>query len=468
MKTSLATAIPLVMLQGSIFAGDDASIRPALDKPNIIYILADDAGIGDFGCYGGKIINTPNVDSLCEDGLKFTQHYSGSTVCAPSRSVLMTGQHTGNTRVRGNSPVPLLDEDVTVAEIMKKAGYATGCVGKWGLGTMEDTGSPMKQGYDFFFGYINQGRAHHYYQDYLWRNDQKEMYPDNPEKRNKYAHDLFTQEGVKFIEENAKRPFFLYMAYTIPHVDLDVPEDSMKPYYEKFKNEKPYKGGHYRGNPTPHAAFAGMLSRLDRDVGTIRKKVKQLGIADNTLIIFTSDNGATPAGGADPEFFDSNGPYRGIKRDLYEGGIIAPMIAYWPGTIKSGTTTDHISAFWDVLPTCAELAGVESPKNIDGISMVPTLLAKEGQKKHDYLYWEFHEKGGKQAVRKGKWKAVRLNVAKDRNGPIELYDLSTDIGERNNIADKNPEVVKEMTGLMKSVRTESPNFKFIKSKKKKK
>jgi len=273
---------------------------------------------------------------------------------------------------------------------------------------------------------------------------------------------------LKFIEENAKKPFFLYMAYTIPHVDLDVPEDSMKPYYEKFTNEKPFKGGHYRGHPTPHAAFAGMISRLDRDVGTIRKKVKELGIADNTLIIFTSDNGATSAGGADPEFFNSNGPYRGIKRDLYEGGIIAPMIAYWPGIIKPGTTTDHLSAFWDVLPTCAELAGEKAPENIDGISMVPTLLGKDGQKKHDYLYWEFYERGGKQAIRKGKWKAVRLGVGKNPEAPIELYDLSQDIGEKSNVADKHPEVVKEMTALMKSARTDSPHFKFGSKRKRKK
>lgn len=457
MKTHLITAIGTALLvQGT------ATAVTADEKPNIIYILADDAGIGDFGCYGGKIILTPNIDKMASEGMMFTQHYSGSTVCAPSRSCLMTGQHTGHTRIRGNAKVPLLPEDVTIGEVLKQADYKTGCVGKWGLGDVKSTGAPNKQGFDFFYGYYDQTRAHRYYPDYLWRNEKKEEFPNNPTERKHYCHDYFTKEALGFIKENKDNPFFLYLAYTIPHVDLDVPEDSMKPYHEKFGKEEPKGGKHYRKQLTPHACFAGMISRMDRDVGTIFATLKELGIDEKTLVIFSSDNGATNAGGADPVFFDSNGPYRGLKRDLYEGGVIAPMIARWPGKIKAGSKTDHISAFWDVLPTFAELAGVEAPPNIDGISMVPTLLGKDGQKTHEYLYWEFFEQGGKQAVRKGKWKAVRLNVNKDRNAPIELYDLSQDLGETKNIADQHPEIVKEMAEIMTKARTESADFKFKK------
>jgi arylsulfatase A-like enzyme len=430
-------------------------------KPNIIYILADDAGIADFGCYGGTKINTPFVDQLAKEGLKFTQHYSGSTVCAPSRSCLMTGQHTGHTTVRGNKKIPLTAEDVTVAQIMKKAGYITACIGKWGLGENESSGQPNKKGFDFFYGYLNQGRAHRYYPDYLWRNDQKEYFPNNPTQRTHYCHDLFTQEALEFIKQNKEKPFFLYLPYTIPHVDLDVPEDSMKPYYGKFGQETAFKGNGYRGHPTPRACFAGMVSRMDRDIGQIMDLIKKLDLEKDTLIMFSSDNGATPAGGADPEFFKGNGPYRGIKRDLYEGGIRAPMIARWPGKIKTGMITDHISAFWDILPTLADLTGQPVPENIDGISMLPTLLGQSGkQKQHTYLYWEFYERGGKQAIRKEDWKAVRTNINKNPNGKLELYNLKKDVSEKTDVAEKYPNVINELNQLMKEARTESDHFKF--------
>jgi len=456
----------LTVLLATLAVAEAASHR---QKPNIIYILADDAGIGDIGCYGGKKIKTPNVDKLCREGMKFTQHYSGSTVCAPSRSCLMTGQHTGHTRIRGNSKgAALKPADITVAEMLKKAGYTTGCVGKWGLGDQGSEGVPWKQGVDFFYGFLNQGRAHHYYPDYLWHNDKKVAFPDNPKKRTEYCHDHFTTQGLQFIRKNKDNPFFLYMAYTVPHVDLDVPEDSMTPYYAAFKSEKRYKGGHYRGHPTPRACFAGMISRLDRDVGTVVDLLKELGIEKNTLVIFTSDNGATTAGGADPNFFDSNGIYRGVKRDLYEGGIITPHIAWWPGMVKAGSSTDHISAFWDLMPTAAEMAGVACPTSSDGISFLPTLLGKGEQKKHTHLYWEFYERGGKQAVRRGSWKAVRLNVGKNRDAPVELYDLSKDPSEKRNLADTFPDIAKEMAALMASSRTESERFKFFGGRKKKK
>ncbi len=445
----------------------------AQQKPNIIYILADDAGIGDFGCYGQKKIKTPNVDKLCAEGMKFTQHYSGSTVCGPSRSCLMTGQHVGNTRVRGNGGFSLHDEDITVAEVLKDAGYTTGTIGKWGLGEVkayggkkgtEDKapGAPWKQGFDFFYGYLNHSNAHRYYPNYIWRNDKKVLFPDNAKKRTDYIHDHFTKEAVGFIEDNKDKPFFLYLAYTTPHVDLDVPEDSMEPYYDMFKPEKPRGGGGYRKHKTPHSCFAGMISRMDRDVGSIIDTLKKLKIDKNTLVIFTSDNGATNAGGADPNFFDSNSIYRGVKRDLYEGGVRAPHIAWWPGKIKAGTVTDHISTQWDFMATAAELVGVKCPKQSDGISFLPTLLQKGKQGKHAHLYWEFYEQGGKQAVRKGNWKAVRLNVLKNPKAKIQLFNLSKDVEEKSNVASKYPEVAAKMTQLMDSTRSESDYFSFEK------
>jgi len=443
-------------------------------KPNIIYILADDLGYGDFGFNGQKIIKTPCIDRMREEGMNFIQHYAGSTVCAPSRSCLMTGQHTGHTTVRGNGGPGLSAEDITVAEVLKKAGYVTGCIGKWGLGEAGTEGMPTRQGFDFYFGYLNQGRAHHYYPEYLWRNEQKEFYPDNPVKRTHYSHDLFTKEALSFIRKHQSGPFFLYLAYTLSHVDLDVPEDSLAQYLGKLGPEKPY-GDPSKGKvptakgyipcATPHATFAAMTSRLDRDVGRILDLLKELKIEKNTLVIFTSDNGPTSAGGADPDFFNSNGDFRGIKRDLYEGGIRIPFIAWWPGTIKPNSTCNHVSAFWDFLPTCAELAGVKAPADIDGISYLPSLLGQPGrQQKHDCLYWEFYEKGGKMAIRQGKWKAVRLNVSKNRYAPLELYDLEKDPGETVNLASKYPEKVKELAKLMESVRTDSPHYSFARKK----
>ncbi|MGB7346525.1 MAG: arylsulfatase [Pirellulaceae bacterium] len=432
------------------------------NKPNVIYIMADDAGIGDFGCYGGKIIHTPNVDALAAEGLKFTQHYSGSTVCAPSRSVLMTGQHTGHTRVRGNKDAWLLDEDVTVAEIMKQSGYVTGAMGKWGLGASVNAGAPWKQGFDHYFGYLSQSNAHHYYPEFLWQDGSKVFYPDNPTKRTHYSHDLMTSEAIDFIKANQSNRFFLYLPYTVPHVDLDVPDDSKEQYLGKLEPETPYgkpNGQHYRHEQHPHATFAGMITRLDRDIGTIMALLKTLSLDENTLVIFCSDNGATSAGGADPDFFNSNGPYRGIKRDLYEGGIITPMIARWPGKIAAGTTTDHVSGFQDFLPTMAELTSVDAPDSIDGISYLPTLLGNTSeQKQHDYLYWEFVEQGGKRALRKDNWKLVQLNVSRQKPSAIELYDLSNDPAEATDLAAEQPQRVKELAAIMDTAHVPSETF----------
>lgn len=426
-------------------------------KPNIVYILADDLGVGDVGVYGQKLLKTPRIDQLAAEGLRFTQHYSGSAMCAPTRSCLLTGQHTGHTRVRTNGDGPLHDGDVTIGEVLQSAGYKTGVIGKWGVGEAGTTGVPWQQGFDFWFGYLNQSNAHHHYPPFLWRNDAKEMYPDNPTKRTHYSHDLFTDEAMKFIRDSKDEPFFLYLAYTLVHVDLDVPEDSVKPWIGKIEETKPYGtpgGQHYIHQKRPHATFAGMVSRLDRDVGRIADLIDELGLAEDTLVIFTSDNGPTSAGGADPKFFDGNGDLRGIKFELYEGGIRCPMIARWPGKVKPGSTTDHISAHWDVLPTAAELAGGSVPGRVDGISFVPTLLGQPAQQKsHDHLYWEFASKTGWHALRKGNWKAHVRNTRIPEKQKFELYDLSKDEGEERDVAAQYPEVSKQLRQLLTDARS---------------
>ena len=386
----------------------------AADKPNIIYILADDLGVGDVGCYGQRLLKTPRIDQLAADGMRFTQHYSGSAMCAPTRSCLMTGQHTGHTRVRKNGHGPLFPEDMTIAELLKSAGYRTAAIGKWGVGEAGTTGVPWKQGFDLFFGHLNQGKAHRHYPPFLWRNEKQVLFPENPVKRTHYSHDEFTREAMQFIRENRDAPFFLYLPYTLVHVDLDVPDDDLQPWIGKIEETEPYGtpgGQHYIHQKTPHAAFAGMVSRLDRDVGRIVDLVDEVGLAKDTLIMFTSDNGPTSAGGADPGFFDGNGPFRGIKFELYEGGVRCPMIARWLGKINRRSTTDHISAHWDVLPTVAELAGIDAPEGIDGISFLPTLLGQGKQKEHDYLYWETNGRSGWQAMRRGNWKATASTSA---------------------------------------------------------
>jgi arylsulfatase A-like enzyme len=423
-----------------------ASPLLAETKPNIIYIMADDLGYGDLGCYGQKQVKTPTLDRLAEQGTKFTQFYAGCTVCAPTRSVVMTGQHTGHTWIRGNSSglkkddpqgrVPLRPEDVTVAEVLKKAGYATGIVGKWGLGEPETTGVPNRQGFDFWFGYLNQRHAHTYYPEYLWRNQIKYPLPGNLDgKQEQWSHNLMTAEALRFVDKHKGEPFFLYLAYTIPHAKMQIPHEGQ--YADKDW-------------PEPMRKQAAMITRMDRDIRLLVERLREYKIEERTLVLFTSDNGPHSEGGMNSEFFDSNGPLRGMKRDLYEGGIRVPMIAYWPGKVPAGKVSDHIWAMWDLLPTFADLASVESPKNIDGISMVPALLGKPA-KEHDSLYWEFHEGGGiSQAVRMGKWKAVI------RHGrPLELYDLSEDLDESDNIADKHPDVVSRIREYLKTARTES-------------
>ncbi len=390
----------------------------------------------------------------------------------------MTGLHTGHTFIRGNKEYqpegqhPLPACAVTVAEILNKAGYATGAFGKWGLGYPGSEGDPNNQGFDEFYGYNCQRLAHNYYPYFLRYNDKKVMLPGNEgNKTGQYAPDLIQEQTLKFIEANKDKPFFLFVPQVIPHAELLVPDDDIVGSYRGKFPEKPYKGvdsgpnykkGGYGSARTPHANFAAMITRLDRYVGDLLDKLRELRLEQKTLVIFTSDNGAHKEGGADPEFFNSSGPLRGYKRDLYEGGIRVPMIARWPGKIKEDSESDHVSAFWDVLPTCCELAGVESPEGIDGISFVPTLLGQNNrQKKHEYLYWEFHEQGKKQAVRFGDFKGVRLNVARDPDGPIELYNLKNDIREKDNIAEQHPDIVAKISEYMKTAWTRSEDWPLI-------
>ena len=441
-------------------------------RPNIVYIIADDLGYAEVGCYGQEKIKTPNIDKLASEGMRFTQHYSGNPVCAPSRCVLMTGKHSGHAQVRDNKQVggqegwklgsttggqwPLEADTVTVAKILKEAGYTTGAFGKWGLGRIGTTGDPNKQGFDHFFGYICQRQAHTYYPNHLWRDGKIERIEENKDgKEGAYSHDLIAEEAMKFIKANKDRPFFLYVPFTIPHVALQVPQDSLAEYKGKWP-DPPYTGDKgYFPHPNPRACYAGMVTRMDRDVGRIMSLLKELGLEDNTIVMFTSDNGPTFNGGSDSEFFGSAGPLRGLKGSVYEGGIRVPFIVRWPGKIKAGSTSEHICAFWDFLPTCCELIGVEAPDDIDGISILPTLLVQGNQKKHEYLYWELQ---GQQAVRMGRWKAIRPKPEQK----IQLYDLDKDIGERNDVADANPKIVTKMTEIMKTGSTESDVFPLLK------
>jgi arylsulfatase A-like enzyme len=453
-----------------------ATLANAGRMPNIIYILADDLGYGDLSCNGQTHFQTPHIDRLAQEGMQFTQHYSGSTVCAPSRCALLTGMHIGHAVVRGNLEVmpegqqPMPADTYTMAHMLNKAGYSTGLFGKWGLGAPGSASEPLKMGFDRFYGFNCQRQAHHYYPYFLWNDDQREMLWGNfGLETEEYAPALIHEQALEFIEQHKDRPFFCFYALVQPHAEMFAPEKYMEKYRGKFLPESSYEGTDggpnfrkfaYGSQPEGHAAFAAMVNCIDDYVDDVVAKLKELGIDDNTLIIFTSDNGPHQEAGHDPAYFNSNGSRRGYKRDLYEGGVHVPMIAWWPGKVPAGTKNGHPSAFWDVMPTFAELAGVMPPDGIDGISFLPTLLGKTGQKQHDYLYWEFHEKKGRVAIRKGKWKGVRYDVAVDPDSPLELYDLSTDPAEKINLASQHPEVVKELDALIKGARTVSPVEKF--------
>ncbi len=450
--------------------------------PNIILIMADDLGYRELGSYGQQLIKTPNLDRLASQGMRFTQFYSGSTVCAPSRCTLLTGLHTGNSYVRDNyelgdfsdenegGQLPLPPDTYTIATMLKSQGYYTGAIGKWGLGGPGSTGVPNKQGFDYFYGYLCQKQAHNYYPTHLWENDQWDSLennyflphqqfegdPNNPEDFAKYsgqqyAQDLMAKKALDFIDRQHQAPFFLYLPFPVPHLALQVPEESLSAYLGSFP-EEPYLGdAGYLPHPYPKSAYAAMISRMDQQIGAILDKLEEYGISDNTIVFFTSDNGTTfDIGGVDRKFFNSLGHLRGHKTNLYEGGIRVPLIVRWPNKISAGASSDHISANWDLLPTIADMVNVDIPDNLDGLSLLPTLLGTGDQKQHPYLYWEYHSKrwDGAQAVRYGNWKAVRLGVALDPPGAIELYDLESDIGEQHNIANEHPQLIDSVRQIM--------------------
>ena len=442
------------------------------DAPNIVFIMADDLGIGDIGIYGQKIIQTPNIDKMAVEGMKFENFYAGSTVCAPSRATLLTGQHTGNTEVRGNGEFPIAAGKKIIPEMLKEKGYTNAMFGKWGLGLKGTTGSPEIRGWDKFLGHLHHVDAHFQKPDSLDRiKDGKLIKEATP--RDSYSNELFTKYAVDFIgSHNKKDPFFLYLSFTIPHAELVVPDNFIKAHLDesgnsKYQPERSWPGGHYGSQKYPKAAYAALVESIDAYVGNVIEALEKNGYNKNTIVIFTSDNGTHLEGGrrqADVDFFESSGEYRGVKRDLYEGGIKEPFIVKWPGVVEPGSTSNFQGAFWDVYPTFAEIVNATiNEDNIDGISLLPTLLNNGKQKKHDYLYWEFHEFGGKQAVVRGEWKAVRLDVNRERYNGIELYNIQHDPGETINLAIKYPEKTREMTTLLDSIRTPNKNFNFKES-----
>ncbi len=464
MPTCLRLVTPLIALTALNSAGwATAADSVTPPRPNIIFILADDLGYGDLSCYGQRHFQTPHLDRMAEEGLMFTDHYSGSTVCAPSRACLLTGMHTGHVYQRFNGDVQFREDphDVTIARRLADAGYHTAMIGKSGLSCRSNDGAlPNRKGFEVFFGYISHNAAHRYFPKSLWRNGHRVDYPGNAGKHgDTYSGDLFRTEALQFLEDHAAGPFFLHLSLQQPHADLAVPDEWKQPFFAKFDDE-PYAGEHYRAEPHPKATFAGMITYLDDTVGQVLAKLKDLGIDETTLVLFSSDNGAMSEGGWSRDHFNSSGPLRGGKRDLYEGGIRVPTIARWPGTIEPRTETDHVSAFWDFAPTACELVGAPMPDVTDGISYAPTLLGNGDQAQHEYLYWEFYEQGGKQAVRWGKWKGIRLHVGRDPAGPLELYDLASDLGETKNVAADHPEIVARIEQFMKAAHVDSPAVQF--------
>jgi arylsulfatase A len=459
--------IAVVLLLSALTGGTQRAQAPR--PPNILLIQADDLGYGDLSAYGQTRFQTPSLDRLAREGIRFTQYYSGSTVCAPSRTALMTGMHTGHAWIRGNGALPegdtpLRPEDVTIAEVLRDAGYRTAVIGKWGLGQPGTTGQPDRQGFEYAFGFLDHRHAHRQFTDHLWRNGERV----DTDLDKDYVNDLFTKEAGAFIEQSDPRPFFVYLNYTVPHAELRVPDDSLEPFRGRFP-EKPFANPAadarqtgarpdapslgYRSQPAPFAAFAAMITRMDRDIGRLVDRLGARGIDRQTLVMFISDNGPHREGGADPAFFKSSGPLRGIKRDLYEGGIRVPNIARWIGTIPAGRVSDHVWAHWDVLPTLADLARARVPAGLDGMSMSRALRG-ERQPSHPFLYWEFHERGFQQAVRMGRWKAVRLKPG----AALELYDLDADPGEQREIAAAHPDVVTRIEAYLKTARTESARW----------
>jgi arylsulfatase A-like enzyme len=439
-------------------------LTQAQEKPNIVYILADDLGYGDLSCYGQQNFKTPNIDKLAKQGVKFINHYSGSTVSAPSRYSLLTGKHMGHAYIRGNGEVRIRQnpEDKTIATILQENGYVTGMVGKASTGCKNDPKTPNQKGFDYFFGYLGHAQAHSYFPKYLHCNGEKIEFPtngvENKWRGEVYSPDLFIDSALTFLDKNSQNQFFLHYSSPLPHAQMWVPEKWKTKYKGKF-SERKYRG-YYGACDDANATTAGMIERLDWEVGQIVEKLEKLGLMKNTIIMFSSDNGAHVEGGRIAKYHNSSGGLRGVKRDLYEGGIRVPLIVRWDGNVKPNTSSGHISAFWDFAPTVCDIIGAECEEyHYDGISMLPTLLGKtNNQKQHKYLYWEFNKLGGRQALRVGKWKAVRYGITKNKNAKIELFNLDLDKQEVVNVAKENPDVVKQMMNLFQQVRTESVEF----------
>lgn len=487
MSYFIKASLALFLIIGGCVKNTPPAIPDGSVAPNIIYIMADDLGYQELGSYGQELIKTPNLDQLAIEGMRFTEFYSGSTVCAPARCTLLTGKHTGNSYVRDNyelgdfsdenegGQLPLPRGTFTLASMLKNRGYRTGIIGKWGLGGPGSSGVPNKQGFDYFYGYLCQKQAHNYYPTHLWENemwdtldneyfiphqqfdgDPSEISAFSKYQGNEYAPDAMTEKTLDFINEAQQQPFFLYLPFTIPHLSLQVPDADLELYKDKFP-ESPYLGDKsYLPHPYPRAAYAAMITYMDRQIGLILAKLEAAGLSNNTIVIFTSDNGTTfDIGGVDRKFFNSLGALRGYKTQLYEGGIKVPFIIRWPGTVQPGSITDHLSANWDVLPTISDIINEDIPNDLDGISFLPTLVGHDDQMEHEYLYWEYHQRwDGAQAVRMNQWKAVRLGVGAKDQGSIELYNLSEDISESNDVAHSHPEVVEKIRAIMKN-RTES-------------
>lgn len=504
-RTSLLYSLGLVSLPGAMIACDSAAATQ--NTPNIIYILMDDFGYGDAECYGQIKTETPNIDKLAENGMLFTQHYTVAPVSAAARCGLMTGLHSGHMQIRGNDEmgkrgnvwshqamfddpglegqIPLKAGTVTLGTLMQEAGYKTGCVGKWGLGFPDSEGAPNKMGFDFFYGYNCQRQAHTYYPPFMWKNEER-VYIDNPEiiqpgaklaegadpydeasyarfTQNVYSPDLMFDEIIGFVEDNKSNPFFLMWTSPIPHVALQAPDRLVKYYVDKFGDEEPYLGqaGYYPCR-YPHATYAAMITYVDEQVGLLVEKLKELGIYDNTVIMFTSDNGPTFNGGSDSPWFNSGGPFKSeygwAKCSVHEGGVRIPFIVNWPAQIKKGVETDHISYFADVMPTLCEMAGYKTDYKSDGISFLPTLLGKN-QQRHEYIYWEYPETGGWKAIRWGEWKGIIRNIRKG-NDTMELYNLTADIQEQNDVAEQHPDIIEKMREFMAESHEEPENPRF--------
>lgn len=458
LSRSLLSCVALVVgISAALAFGAEKAARP-----NVIFILADDLGYGDLGCFGQKQIETPNLDRMAAEGMRFTDFYAGSTVCAPSRCVLMTGYHTGHCVIRGNSRQDLQPSDVTVAEVLKSAGYTCGLIGKWGLGTEGGVGAPNKQGFDFFYGYLDQHHAHNHYPAFLMRNEGREQLENAvpgggmfgsgvATKKVQYSQDLFLAEALKFIDAHKAGPFFLYLALTTPHANNEAKDKGMEVPDFGIYQDKDW--------PAPQKGHAAMISHLDAGVGKVLARLKELGIDDRTLVFLSSDNGPHREGGNDPAFNDSNGPLRGIKRDLTDGGIRVPTIARWPGQVQAGAVSDFVGGFQDILPTLAELSGAERrqwPADIDGLSLVPTLLGRGEQTQHDHLYWVFYEAGAARALRSGPWKVVEQPLG----SPVRLYDLRDDIGEERDLSSQHATEVQQLVKGMDAAYRPSDYYKL--------